>query len=93
MGTSIRPTAEEIKSGRAIPCHLNLDDDSDCYFGHGVYADGICDEVRKSNEEMNQLKQYLKEFGVIVPSKKKIFMKDSSDRVSVCGFHRFLVYL
>merc|ERR1712119_233373 len=76
LGASIRPTREEMKAARAVPCHLYMDQDSDCYFGHGVYADGICDE----------------ELGVIVPSKRKIFMKDLSSRVSVCAFHRFLVY-
>ena len=37
-----------------------MEDHSDCYFGHGVYADGICDEVRKFNEEMNQFKTIFK---------------------------------
>ena len=91
MGASVRPTTEEIKAARAVPCHLNMGEDSDCYFGHGIYADGICDEV-KIRERNANFNQHLKELGVIVASKRKIFMKDLSSRVSVCGFHRFLVY-
>ena len=92
MGASIRPTTEEIKAAQAVPCHLNMGEDSDCYFGHGVYADGICDEVIIIIQRNVNFNQYLKELGVIVPSKRKIFMKDLSSRVSVCAFHRFLVY-
>ena len=54
MGASIRPTTEEIKAAQAVPCHLNMGEDSDCYFGHGVYADGICDEVIKWNKAIEQ---------------------------------------
>ena len=34
--------------GTAIPCHLDMTEESDCYFGQGLYSDGICDEVRQS---------------------------------------------
>ena len=45
LGASGRPTEAEIRRGKAIPCHLNIGTHSDCYFGQGVYSDGICREV------------------------------------------------
>ena len=45
LGGSGKPSEAEIRQGRAIPCHLNIGKHSDCYFGQGVYSDGICREV------------------------------------------------
>ena len=45
LGGSGRPSDAELREGRAIPCHLNMATQSDCYFGQGVYSDGICHEV------------------------------------------------
>ena len=39
---------EDPVVGVAIPCHLHMEEESDCYFGQGLYSDGICDEVTKS---------------------------------------------
>merc|ERR1719219_1970844 len=78
LGASGRPSEAEIRRGRAIPCHLNIGTHSDCYLGQGVYSDGICRE----------------EFGVVLPSKGFVFMKDpyTYDKVSLCGAYRFIVY-
>merc|ERR1711997_130467 len=73
-----RPTGAEMRQSGAIPCNLNTGTSSDCYFGEGVYSDGICDE----------------EVGVVIPSKGRVFMVDpyyTPDRVSVCGAFRFIV--
>merc|ERR1712183_112139 len=73
-----RPSEAEIIQGGAIPCHLKTGTQSDCYFGQGVYSDGICHE----------------EFGVVIPSKRRVFMEHpyTSDKVSICGVYRFIVY-
>merc|ERR1711874_296554 len=73
-----RPSEAEILQGGAIPCHLNTGTQSDCYFGQGVYSDGICHE----------------EFGVVIPSKGRVFMEHpyTTDKVSICGAFRFIVY-
>merc|ERR1712183_1198002 len=73
-----RPSEAEIIQGGAIPCHLNTGTQSDCYFGQGVYSDGICHE----------------EFGVVIPSKRRVFMEHpyTSNKVSICGVYRFIVY-
>ena len=55
LGGSGRPSAAEIKAGGAIPCHLNMGTDSDCYFGQGVYSDGICDEVGREISDISDL--------------------------------------
>ena len=41
-----RPSEAEIMEGGAIPCNL-AGAQSDCYFGQGVYSDGICQEVTR----------------------------------------------
>ena len=40
-----RVSAEQMKRRDAVPCDLDLDTTSDCYFGAGIYSDGICSEV------------------------------------------------
>ena len=46
LGSPSSLTSGAMKKGGALPCHLNIRQDSDCYFGQGVYSDGICDEVQ-----------------------------------------------
>ena len=40
-----RVSAEQMKRRNAVPCDLDMDTASDCYFGAGIYSDGICSEV------------------------------------------------
>ena len=40
-----RVSAEQMKRRDAVPCDLDMDTASDCYFGAGIYSDGICSEV------------------------------------------------
>ena len=92
----VRPSEAEIKEGGAIPCHLNTGTQSDCYFGQGVYSDGICHEVGKIEvyRREGETNILLQEFGVIIPSKRRVFMEHpyTSDKVSICGAYRFIVY-
>ena len=91
-----RPSEAEIKEGGAIPCHLNTGTQSDCYFGQGVYSDGICHEVvrHRLREGKGLTNISFQEFGVVIPSKRRVFMDHPylSDKVSICGVYRFIVY-
>ena len=89
-----RPTGAEMRQAGAIPCDLNTGTTSDCYFGEGVYSDGICDEVGRKLKYCTAVSFPLQEVGVVIPSKGRVFMVDPyyTDRVSVCGAFRFIVY-
>ena len=43
-----RVSAEQMKRRDAVPCDLDMNTASDCYFGAGIYSDGICSEVEIS---------------------------------------------
>ena len=86
----------DLRSAGALPCHLNLHQDSDCYFGRGLYSDGICDEVKDdivmfyciTNNTSSQ------ELGVILPSEGRVFMQDpfKPDSVSQCSAYSVVIY-
>ena len=38
-------TGEQLGRKGAVPCDLDMETSSDCYFGAGIYSDGICSEV------------------------------------------------
>ena len=40
-----RVTGEQLRRKGAVPCDLDMEATSDCYFGAGIYSDGICSEV------------------------------------------------
>ena len=54
LGGTGRPSEAELRDGGAIPCHLNMAAQSDCYFGQGVYSDGICHEVARERFRVGQ---------------------------------------
>ena len=41
-----RQSAEDLKNKKGVSCNLDDKNASDCYFGAGVYSDGICEEVK-----------------------------------------------
>jgi len=74
----VRQSAEDLKNKKVVSCNLDDKNASDCYFGAGVYSDGICEE----------------DPGIIVPSKNRIYMPDDQGKKpSVCGVYTALVYV
>ena len=50
---------------------------SDCYFGAGIYSDGLCEE----------------DLGTIVPSKNRVLMpSEEGSKPAACGVYLAVVY-
>ena len=66
-------TADDLKKKNAVPCNLDFEKTTNCYFGMGIYADGICEE----------------DIGVIVPSMGKVIMPsgEPGEKLSTCSVY------
>ena len=98
-----RPSSTDLMNNRAVPCDLNMSSHSDCYFGAGIYNDGICEEVgRNYNIFVTSLQAtawifksstlIIQDLGVVVPSQSRVLMP-SGDTASVCGVYYVLTYV
>ena len=72
-----KQSASDLKNKRAVPCDLNMSAVSDCYFGSGIYSDGLCEE----------------DLGTIIPSRNRVLMPSHEGRKpATCGVYLAVLY-